>query len=103
MLEQERLPIVRNMPKRLPEELEGVELFPLCLATRLSDAKRIEQAFDDIYVDYTFEITPITGKSIFSILFGSMKKGVMFLVPSGQHELCAKSLEEAGLSHLIIE
>lgn len=91
------------MPKRLPEELEGVELFPLCVATRLSDAKSIEKAFEDIHVDYTFEITPLTGRSVFSILFGSVKKGVMFLVPSGQHEACAKSLEEAGLAHLIIE
>ena len=91
------------MPKRLPEELADVELYPLCLATKLSDAKRIEKAFDDIHVDYTFEITPLTSKSVFSILFGSMKKGVMFLVPSGQHEACAKFLDEAGLSHLIIE
>lgn len=91
------------MPKRLPEELAGVDLFPLCLATRLSDAKRIEKAFDDIHVDYTFEITPLTGRSVFSILFGSVKKGIMFLVPSRQHEACAKCLEETGLSHLIIE
>ena len=91
------------MSKRLPEELEGVELFPLCLATRLSDAKRIEKAFDDIDADYTFEITPLTGRSVFSILFGSMKKGVMFLVPSEQYETCTRSLKKAGLSHLIIE
>ena len=92
-----------DMTKRLPEELDGMELFPLCLATRLSDAKRIEEAFDAIHVDYTFEIIQLTGRGIFTFLFGNVKKGVMFLVPPGQHEACTKSLEQAGLAHLIIE
>lgn len=91
------------MPRRLPEELEGKELVPLCLASKLADAKKIESVLDGANIDYTFEITPVSGKSILSILFGGITKGVMFLVLSEQYELCRSLLEKAGLSSLVIE
>jgi hypothetical protein len=91
------------MTRRLPEELENEKLIPLCLALRLSDAKKIESVFDNASIDYTFELTPITGKSVFSILFGSTKKGVIFLVPSDKYEFCRNLLTKEGLSHFIIE
>lgn len=94
------------MPRRLPEEFEGKELVPLCLASKLADAKEIESVLDKAGIDYTFytfEIRPISGKSILSILFGGIRKGVMFLVLSGQYEFCRSLLEKAGLSNLIIE
>ena len=90
------------MPRRLPEEFGGKELVPLCLASKLADAKEIESVLDKAGIDYTFEITPISGKSILSILFGGIRKGVMFLVLSGQYEFCRSLLEKAGLSNLII-
>ncbi len=52
------------MTRRLPEELEDKELIP---GLRLSDAKKIETVFDNAGIDYTFEITPITAKSVLSI------------------------------------
>ena len=58
---------------------------------------------DKFTIDYTFEITETIGKSLLSIIFGSVKKGVMFLVPKEQYEFCITLLEEAGLSNLIIE
>jgi len=91
------------MPRRSPEEFEGKELVPLCLASKLADAKEIESVLDKTGIDYTFEIAPISGKSILSILFGGIRKGVMFLVLSGQYEFCRSLLEKAGLSNLIIE
>ena len=91
------------MPRRLPEEMEGKELAPLCLAVKLSDAKSIESVLDKTGIDYTFEITPVHGKSILSIIFGSIKKGVMFLVESKHYEYCRSALEKAGLYHLILD
>jgi hypothetical protein len=91
------------MTRRLPQELENEELIPLCLALRISDAKRIESVFDNAAIDYTFEITPVTAKSILGILFGSTKKGVMFLVPSEKYEFCRDLLTNEGLSHFIVD
>lgn len=91
------------MPRKLPEEFEGKELAPLCLASSPDEAKKIESVLDGAGIDYTFEITPILNTSVFSILFSTTKEGVMFIVPSEQYELCLKLFEEAGLSSLIIE
>lgn len=62
------------MSGRLPEEFEGKEPVPLCLATKLEETKEIEGILDRSGIDYTFEIAPITEQSIFSILFGADKK-----------------------------
>jgi hypothetical protein len=82
--------------------MENKKLVPLCLAANMRDARRIESVLDGAGVDYTFEITPLTGRSIFGIIFGTMKKGIMFLVPEETYEDCLKLLEDAGLSDLII-
>ena len=91
------------MTRRLPEELEGKKLVPLCLAVKLADAKKIESVLDRAGIEYTFEITPVQGKSILSLVFGSIRKGVMFLVKIEQYEDCRSLLENAGLYNLIIE
>lgn len=88
---------------RLPEEFEGKEIIPLYLAAKLSEAKKIEEILDKAKIDYTFEITPFTETSVFSILFGGIKEGVLFLVLSGQHEFCQNLLREVGLERLIVE
>jgi hypothetical protein len=90
------------MAKKLPEELEGADILPLCLASKLSDAKKIESVLDDAHIDYTFELTPIT-HSITNIVVGSIPNNVMFFVQSEQHELCMGLLEAAGLSSLLID
>jgi hypothetical protein len=90
------------MPRRLPEELNKEKLIPLCLASRIADAKKIESVLDKANIDYTFEITPVYGTSVFGVLFGTIKSGVMFLVRSEQYELCINLLEKEGLSALII-
>jgi hypothetical protein len=87
----------------LPEELEGKELSPLCLASKIDEAKEIESVLDRAGMDFTFEITPFTQKGVIGILFGGVKEGVMFLVPSGKYETCKTIVVSAGLSHLIIE
>jgi len=89
--------------RRLPEELEGKKLVPLCLAIKIAEAKNVESVLDRAGIEYTFEITPIQGKSILSIVFGSIRKGVMFLVKSEQYEDSRSLLENAGLHNLIIE
>jgi hypothetical protein len=91
------------MSRRLPEEFEGKGLEPLCLALRLSEAREIETVLDRAGIDYTFEISPVTGGSVLGVLFGGIKKGVMFLVPAKQHERSMRLLEEAGLSGLLVE
>lgn len=90
------------MARRLPEEMKGRELIPLCFATRPREAEQIESVLDSATVDYTFEIRPLARTSIFSILFGSSKDGVVFLVPSEQFDFCLNLLDKKGLSHLII-
>ncbi|MBI5189043.1 MAG: hypothetical protein HZA07_08305 [Nitrospirae bacterium] len=91
------------MSRRLPEEFEGKEIVPLCIAAKLNEAKKIEEILDGANIDYTFEITPFTKMSVFSILFGGIKEGILFLVLSGQHEFCRNLLKEAGLESLIVE
>lgn len=91
------------MSRRMPEEFEGKELEPLCMAMRFSEAREIEAVLDRAGIDYTFEISPVTGGSVLSVLLGGPKKGVMFLVLTKQHELSRKLLEEAGLSGLLVE
>ena len=91
------------MTRRLPEELEGKKLVPLCLAVKLADAKNIESVLDRAGIEYTFEITPVQGKSILSLVFGTIRKGVMFVVKIEQYEDCRSLLENAGLYNLIIE
>jgi len=89
--------------RRLPEELAGKKLVPLCLAVKLAEAKNIESVLDRAGIEYTFEITPVQGKSILSLIFGSIRRGVMFLVKIEQYEDCRSLLENAGLNYLIIE
>ena len=91
------------MPRRLPEEFEVNKLVPLCLALKIAEAKNIESVLDKAGIEYTFELTPVHGKSIFSILFGSIKNGVMFLVKSEQYEVSKSLLDNAGLHGLIIQ
>ena len=90
------------MAKRLPEELKNVDILPLCLASKLSDAKKIEFVLDRADIDYTFELTPIT-HGITNIVVGGMPNNVMFFVLSEKHQLCMNLLEKAGLSSLLIE
>jgi hypothetical protein len=89
--------------RRLPEELQGVELEPLCVATKFSEAGRVEAVLDTAGIDYTFEITPVQSRGVLSILFGAVKKGVMFLVPLGQRAYCVELLMKEGLSNLIVD
>ncbi len=91
------------MGRKLPEEFEGQELAPLCLASNQHEAEEIEKALDEGGMDYTFDIAPFSQESVFSILFGSTKEGVMFLVTSENFQSCVTLLNEAGLSYLIIE
>jgi hypothetical protein len=91
------------MPRRLPEEMQGKNLVPLCLALKIAAAKDIESVLDKAGIEYIFELTPVHGKSVLSVLFGSIKNGVMFLVKSEQYEFCKSLLENAGLHSLIIE
>ncbi len=82
--------------------MENEKLVPLCVAASMRDSRRIESVLDGAGIDYTFEITPLAGKSILGIIFGTMKKGIMFLVPEGIYEKCLTLLEDAGLSGLVI-
>ena len=91
------------MPRRLPEEMEGLKLVPLCLASRQSEASQIESTLDKAGMDYTFEITPVAGRSVLGIVFGSIRKGVMFLVSEADFARGLELIEEAGLSHLIVK
>jgi len=91
------------MSKRLPEEFEGNELVPLCLATKLHDAQTIETILDKAEIDYTFEITRVTGQSLFCVLFGTQKKGILFLVSPEKHEYCLNQIQGNRLERLIVE
>jgi hypothetical protein len=91
------------MPRRLPEELEGKELRPLCIAVKTSEAEEIEAVLDRAGIDYTFEITAVAGMSILRILFGNIRKGVMFLVPVERHGFTKGLLEKNGLSRLLVD
>ena len=89
------------MPKRLPEELKGKDLLPLCLASKLSQARTIEEVLDKANIDYTFELTYVT-HGITNIMLGGMHHNVMFFVQAKEHEYCKKLLENSGLSSFIV-
>lgn len=91
------------MPRKLPEEFQVKELAPLCLASTPQEAEEIETVLDGAGMDYTFDITPLSPEGVFSILFGSPKEGVLFLVPTENFEPCITLLNEAGLSNLVID
>lgn len=91
------------MPRRLPEELRGKELESLGIASKLSEAKKIESVLDREGIEYTFEIVEYSGKSVFSILFGSVTDGVMFKVPKEQYDFCKELLTKEGLEKNIVE
>ena len=86
------------------ETIFGIYTTPIPAAVvKLADAKKIESVLDRAGIEYTFEITPVQGKSILSLVFGSIRKGVMFLVKIEQYEDCRSLLENAGLYNFIIE
>jgi hypothetical protein len=91
------------MPRRLPQEFEGKELVPIFLATKLNEAQEIEEALDKAEIEYTFEITRITGQSLFGVLFGAHKKGILFLIPPEKHECCLNMIQGTGLERLIVK
>ncbi len=90
------------MPRKLPEEFEGQELAALCLASTPLEAEEIETALNGAGIDYTFDITPLPQESVLGILFGSVKEGVMFLVPVESRKTCIRLLDREGLSNLIV-
>ena len=90
------------MPRKLPEEFEGQELAALCLASTPFEAEEIEIALDGAGIDYTFDITPVPQESVLGILFGSVKEGVMFLVPAEKRDACVSLLDREGLSNLVV-
>jgi hypothetical protein len=91
------------VPRKLPEEFEGKELTPLCLASKLSEAKKIESVLDREGIEYTFEIVEYSGRSILSILFGGVKGRVMFKVLKEQCDFCRELLAKEGLEKNIVE
>lgn len=91
------------MSRLLPDEMAGVELSPLCIVKKMSDAREVEAVLDAAGVQYTFEITPIVSNSFFRVIFGGIKKGVMFLVAKGELEHCRSLLNEAGHGDLTLE
>lgn len=91
------------MPRKLPEELEGKDIEPLCIASRLNEAKKIESVLDKEGIEYTFEIVEYSGRSVLSILFGGVKEGVMFKVLKGQLDFCRELLIKEGLEKSIVE
>lgn len=91
------------MPRKLPDEMSGEELSPLCIVAKMSDAREVENALDKAAIEYTFEITPVVSKSVFSVIFGGIRNGVMFLVRKKELELCRELLAVAGLVHLILK
>lgn len=90
------------MSRKLPEEFEGKELVPLCIASKLSEAKKIESVLDREGIEYTFEIVEYSGRSVLSILFGGVKEGVIFKVLKGQYDFCREFLAKEGLEKNII-
>jgi hypothetical protein len=90
------------MPRRLPEEFEGQELAALCLASTPHEAEEIETVLDGAGIDYTFDITPLPQESVLGILFGSIKEGVMFLVPVERRDACVRLLDREGLSNFVV-
>ncbi len=88
------------MPRRHPDDMEGVALAPLCVAGNTREAERIEVVLDREGVDYTFDIVMLAGGSG---LFGSPKQGVMFLVPSEQEARLREVMVRAGHAKLLIE
>ena len=91
------------MPRKLPEEFEEKELEQLCVALKLSEAKKIESVLDREGIEYTFEIVEYSGKSVLSILFGSVKEGIMFKVLKEQYDFCRELLTKEGLEKNIVE
>jgi hypothetical protein len=89
------------MPKRLPEELTGKDLLPLCLASKLSQAKHIEEVLDQANIDYTFELTYVT-HGVPNVMLGGMHQNVMFFVQAKEYEDCKKLLEKTGLSSALV-
>ena len=67
------------MPRKLPEEFEGKEIAPLCIASKLSEANAVESLLDKEQIDYTFEIAPFL-----SHLGIGIREWVLFMVLSGQ-------------------
>ena len=86
------------MARKLPEEFEGKDISPLCIAATLAEANKIENILNKEEVDYTFEISSFT--SGFGI---GITEGVLFLVYSGQLTYCRESIRKSGLSHLLIK
>jgi len=85
------------MPRKLPEEFEGKEIAPLCIAARPWEAEKIESLLDKEEIDYTFEIAPFTGEARIGA-----REGVLFFVYSGQLSFCRNLLRAANLSYLVV-
>ncbi len=90
------------MSRKLPEEFDGQELAALCFASTPREAEEIEKVLDVADIDYTFDIAPVPQESVLSILFGSVKEGVMFLVPVEERDTCVRLLDQEGLSNLVV-
>ena len=90
------------MPKKLPEEMDGEDLLPLCLAAKLADAQKIESVLDRADIEYTFELTPLT-HGCDNLLTGGIRPNVLLFVPAPRYAHCRTLLHNAKLSSLIVD
>ena len=71
------------------------------IASRLSEAKRVEEELRRIGVDYAIEVAPYSTRILG--LFPTQYKGAMFYVYAGQARICRKTLHAAGIRKGLVE
>jgi len=72
------------------EEFSGKEVSRIYIAGKLSEAKKVEEVFDRMGVDYAVAIEPYKKLNFF--FFPTEYNGAFFYVLSGQMEYCKNLL-----------
>ena len=83
------------MPRVAIEDFEEQEVSRVYVATRLSEAKLVEEVLTQNDIDYAVEVEPYLTTVMFWI---TEYKGATFLVFSEQVEICQRVLGAAGLT-----
>jgi hypothetical protein len=71
------------------------------IASRLSEAKRVEEVLRRTSIDYAVEIAPYATRLLG--LIPTQYKGAMFYVFAGQARFCRQALHAAGLTKGLVE
>lgn len=89
------------MARRTAEEFSRTPLSLVYIAGNTVDAEKAERVLTARGMDYAVSLEPFMNSSMMGTVFGGTYAGLLFFIPSAQHECCHDLLRANGFADTI--